>query len=69
MKISVIAKRNKTEKNYRLLLVFKLLDPDPYIIYGSGSGYRRANNIWIQLDPDPQHWLNTFKFYKKLLKV
>ena len=37
--------------------VFKLLDPDPdpYIVYWSGSGSRRANNIRILLDPDPQH--------------
>jgi len=37
-------------KNLRLLSVLKLLDPDPYEIYGSGS--RRGNNIQIQLDPD-----------------
>jgi len=42
--------------------VFKLLDPDPYIIYGSGS--RRANNIRIRLDPDPQHCLYQSYFSK-----
>jgi len=39
-----------------------LLDPDPYIIYGSGS--RRANNIRIRLDPDPdpQHCQKRYYF-------
>ena len=34
-----------------MLSVLKLLDPDPYIIYGSGSGSRRAKNIGRDLDP------------------
>jgi hypothetical protein len=45
----------KCLKILNLWSVFKLLDPDPYIIYRSGSGSRRANNIRIRLDPDPQH--------------
>ena len=45
----------KYSRCLNLWSVFKLLDPDPYIIYGSGSGSRRANNIRIRLDPDPQH--------------
>ena len=51
----------KYSRFFNLWSVFKLLDPDPdpYIIYGSGFGSRRANNIRIRLDPDPdpQHCL------------
>jgi len=46
----------KYSRCLNLWQVFKLLDPDPYIIYGSGS--RIANNIRIRLDPDPQHWFS-----------
>jgi len=31
------------------------LDPDPYVINGSGPGSRRAHYTRIRLDPDPQH--------------
>jgi len=41
-------------KNLQIVFRLNLLDPDadPYIIYG--SGFRRANNIRIQLDTVPR---------------
>jgi len=52
-------KLKKIKKSCRLLSVLKLLDPDPYTIYGSGS--RGSNDIRIQLDPDPQHWFEQLR--------
>jgi len=69
MKIVAIGYK-KIEENYRLVLVLKLLDPDPktYIIYGSGS--MKANNIpvRIQLDPDQQHCFGQPKYSYNDLK-
>jgi len=51
-------------KMFQFVVSLKLLDPSPYMIYGSGS--RRANNIRIRLDPDPdpQHYFFiTFFFF------
>jgi len=55
MKI-IVKSIKKIEKNYRFVSVSKVLDPDLYILHGSGS--KRANNIRIQQDPDPdpQHF-------------
>jgi len=46
---------------------FKLLAPDPYIIYGSGSS--RANNIRIRLDPDSQHWQQVFESVSMVARI
>jgi len=41
----------KYKKKFLIVSVLKLPDPDPYM---------RANNIRIQIDPDPQHCFKSF---------
>jgi len=51
----------KYSRFFYLWSVFKLLDPDPDLYIS-----RRANNIRIRLDPDPQQWSKHLRFYSKV---